>query len=82
MPKITLNLDNDELVVLEHVIVDVEEWLTNIVKDKIRKSLDRVVLNNTRYRPETMSLNEKRDLVDSVTLTSAKDRLKQPINRR
>jgi len=60
--------------VLETDMVSIAEWLFNAIEEKHRRTLDRIVIQETNFNPQKMTIPEKHLLFKDVVLESAADR--------
>lgn len=72
-----VNLSENELKVLRYDIVDIQEWLTNFVKTKIRVIANQIIWEKTDRRPDKMTDEEKLELIKTLNIETAEERNKK-----
>ena len=66
---------SDEFVrVLETDVESFFYWLINDIKEKHSHVLDRIIIKETKYNPQKMSIAEKHMITEGLVLESAKAR--------
>jgi len=74
MKSITIDIDDLDYEILETDMVDVQEWVENAVREKIRRLTDRLVEEHSEYQADKIDRNKKREILKKVKLPKAKDR--------
>ncbi len=72
-----INLSENELKVLRYDIVDIQEWLMNFVKTKIRVIANQIIWEKTDRRPDKMTDEEKLELIKTLNIETAEERNKK-----
>ncbi|RLE41355.1 hypothetical protein DRJ16_06470 [Candidatus Woesearchaeota archaeon] len=55
-------------------IVDLAEWIENLLTDKARRVMDRVIEEHTEFNSRKLSPDQKRQIVRTLRLKTAKER--------
>ena len=74
MISITVNLTDNEYKALLYDIVDLQAWVENVLRNKARQVIDRLVAEHTSYNPAKIKYEDKLKLVASLKLKTAKER--------
>jgi len=74
MPTITIQIDDLDYEILETDMVDVQEWVENAVREKIRRLTDRLVEEYSEYQANKIDPHRKRQILSQVKLPKARDR--------
>lgn len=71
----SFTLTDEEEKVLLTDMVDIAEWVENFVRDKARKVMDRLVAEHTEYNPAKLDPDRKRQIMVSLKLKTAVERM-------
>lgn len=58
----------DHVRVIETDMISISEWLFNAMEELHRRTLHQIILKNTEYNPNKLSLSEKYDLIKDFVL--------------
>lgn len=65
---IEISVTDEQYKALAHEIANPQEWLQAIVGSKIHFALERIIKENTDFRPDRVSDTEKLSIVNGLTL--------------
>ena len=66
--------DEEEKVLLTDM-VDIAEWVENLLRNKVRQVMDRVIEEHTEYNPRRLDLERKRKIISGFKLKTAMERM-------
>ena len=70
----SFSLSDEEERILLVDMVDIAEWIENLVRNKIRQVIDRLIEQHTPYNPRRLSREEKLKIIASLDLKTAAER--------
>ena len=70
----TVTVTDDEYKVLQWQLVNPDQWIIDAIRGKINKSQDRMLLELTDKRPDTLTEQEKTNLIINSTLKTRVER--------
>ena len=73
MGQYTVMLTKDEEKALLTGVISIQEWLDNLLKAKVNKCIDRIVLEHSDRQPAKLSRADKLQIVHGVDVQSAAD---------
>jgi len=65
--------DEEEKILLTDML-DIAGWVENLIRDKIRRVMDRIIEGHTPYNPGRLSREEKLKIIASLELKTAAER--------
>ena len=71
---IIVNLSEEEYKALTTEVIDVDEYCSNLVHNRARKAIDKVVLEYSDYQPEKLSSYDKYSIVRNANVKTAVER--------
>jgi len=71
---ITIKIDDLDYEILETDMVDVQEWVENAVREKIRRLTDRLVEEHSEFQAHKIDQSKKKEILKKVKLPKARDR--------
>jgi len=79
MMKITvgsreITLTDEEEKALLTDMVDIAEWVENLLRNKVRQVMDRIIEEQTEYNPRRLTPERKREIVAKLELKTALER--------
>ena len=74
---ITIHITEDERKILETDILNIGDWVDNLIKAKINSLCRRYILEYTDKRPDRLSYYDKVRIVSELDIKSAKQRNKE-----
>jgi len=66
--------DEEEKALLTDMI-DVAEWVENLVRNKVRQVMDKILEEQTEYNPRRLDPDRKRQIVAGLKLKTAAERM-------
>jgi len=70
----SFTLTNEEEKALLTDMVDIAEWVENLLRNKARQVMDRIVEEYTEYNPRRLTPEKKREIIKPLRLKTAKER--------
>jgi len=70
----SFTLTDEEEKALLTDMVDVAEWVENLLRNKVRQVMDRIVEEHTEYNPRRLDPDRKRQIVAGLELKTAVER--------
>lgn len=74
MPEYIVQITLEEEKALLTNIISIQGWLDNAIHEKARRVIDSVITENTDRQPKKMSVEDKHEIVSSMTLQTAVER--------
>jgi len=71
----SFTLTEAEVKALEYDIYEIADWVKNVLRDKARKVMDRLVEEHTDKQPKKLAKDEKELIVKGLSIKSAKQRM-------
>lgn len=75
MAQITINLTPEQLRILGSDIADINDWINNVIDNKLRQVSDKIIKEHTKFQPHKLTLDEKREIILPIPLVLVKDKL-------
>ena len=72
--QIKVEVSQQELKAVETCIVDLERWIHDAVRSKIRACLERIVAEHTNYNPARLDPDQLLELVIPLNLPSRREK--------
>ena len=66
--------DEEEKALLTDM-VDIAEWVENLLRNKVRQVMDRIIEEQTEYNPRRLDPDRKRQIIASLDLKTARERM-------
>lgn len=63
MPDIILSITDDQYKAMKYFIDDPEQWIRNVLEHKIKKCVDRAVLEVSDLNPKKVSMVDKLQII-------------------
>jgi len=73
----SFTLTDEEEKVLLTDMVNIAEWVENLLRNKVRQVMDRIIEEQTGYNPRKLDLNQKKQIVAGLKLKTALERNKE-----
>jgi len=70
----SFTLTDEEEKALLTDMVDIAEWVENLLRNKVRQVMDRVIEEHTEYNPRRLDRERKRQIVAGLELKTAAER--------
>jgi len=67
----SFTLTDEEEKALLTDMVDIAEWVENLLRNKVRQVMDRIIEEHTEYNPVKLDVEQKRKLVAGLKLKKA-----------
>ena len=74
MPDFMVSVSDTQLKALESDIIDVQGWIENVLHNKARKCINRIVKKHSVYQTEKLSAAEKEQIVLNAEIETAAER--------
>jgi len=71
----SFTLTDEEEKALLTDMVDIAEWVENLLRNKVRQVMDRIIEEQTEYNPRRLDLERKRQIVAGLELKTAVERM-------
>ena len=68
--------DEEEKALLTDM-VDIAEWVENLLRNKARQVMDRIIEEQTEYNPRRLTPERKREIIAKLKLKTAVERNKE-----
>jgi len=69
-----INLTEEEEKVLKTDMISIQEWIENAIKEKARRTTDRIILEHTDKNPKKILQSERNTIIQDLVLETAKER--------
>lgn len=70
----SFTLTDEEEKVLLTDMVDIAEWVENLLRNKARRVMDRIIEEHTEYNPRRLDHDRKRQIIAGLKLKTAVER--------
>ena len=70
----SFTLTDEEEKVLLTDMVDIAEWVENLLRNKARQVMDRIIEEQTEYNPRRLTPERKREIIAKLKLKTAVER--------
>jgi len=70
----SFTLTDEEEKALLTDMVDIAEWVENLLRNKVRQVMDRIIEEHTEYNPRRLTPERKREIIKPLRLKTAKER--------
>ena len=70
----SFTLTDEEEKALLTDMMDIAEWVENLLRNKVRQVMDRIIEEHTPYNPKRLSKEEKLKIIASMDLKTAAER--------
>jgi len=70
----SFTLTDEEEKVLLTDMVDIAEWVENLLRNKARQVIDRIIEEQTEYNPRRLTPERKRQIIAKLKLKTAVER--------
>ena len=70
----SFTLTDEEEKALLTDMVDIAEWVENLLRNKVRQVMDRVIEEHTEYNPRRLDPDRKREIISGLKLKTAVER--------
>ncbi len=74
MKQFTIKLNDAEKKALLTDMVSIQEWVDNVIHNKARQCIDKIIKDTTDKQPNKMSVSEKQQIVINTQIESAAER--------
>ena len=74
MATITILMTDEEVRVLESDLIDIEAWIDNVWRNKLRLVEHSIIKEYTDYRPGRLSPNRQKALIADIVLKTAREK--------
>ena len=73
----SFTLTDEEEKALLTDMVDIAEWVENLLRNKARQVMDRIIEEHTEYNPRKLDPDRKREIIAGLELKTALERNKE-----
>jgi len=73
----SFTLTDEEEKALLTDMVDIAEWVENLLRNKARQVMDRIIEEQTEYNPKRLTPERKREIIASLKLKTAVERSRE-----
>jgi len=73
----SFTLTDEEEKALLTDMVDIAEWVENLLRNKARQVMDRIIEEYTEYNPRRLDLERKRKIIAGLELKTAKEMMEE-----
>ena len=70
----SFTLTDEEEKALLTDMVDIAEWVENLLRNKVRQVIDRIIEEQTEYNPRRLAPEKKRQVIAKLKLKTAVER--------
>ena len=70
----SFTLTDEEEKALLTDMVDIAEWVENLLRNKVRQVMDRIIEEHTEYNPRRLTPERKRQIIAGLELKTAAER--------
>ena len=70
----SFTLTDEEEKALLTDMVDIYKWVKNLVENKVRQVMDRIIEEQTEYNPRRLDPDRKREIISGLKLKTAVER--------
>jgi len=73
----SFTLTDEEEKALSTDMVDIAEWVENLLRNKARQVMDRIIEEQTEYNPRRLTPERKREIIAKLKLKTAVERSRE-----
>ncbi|RLJ07348.1 MAG: hypothetical protein DRP12_02400 [Candidatus Aenigmatarchaeota archaeon] len=71
----SFTLTDEEEKALLTDMVDIAEWVENLLRNKVRRVMDRVIEEHTEYNPRKLTHSHKKKIIANLSLKTAAEKM-------
>lgn len=71
----SFTLTDEEEKALLTDMVDIAEWVENLLRNKARRVMDRIIEEHTEYNPRKLTHDHKKEIIANLSLKTAAEKM-------